>query len=103
MRRPVVRSKGCCSKMLKKTAGFVLTSLRGSTVKKNQAGGVYPFTKNNSMGERLTRSAVCTSSASGLNPVSLGGLFQHPAGYSSIKSEKLSGNTDCSFTSVLST
>ena len=29
---------------------------------KNHGGGVYPFTKINSMGERLTRSAVCTSS-----------------------------------------
>ena len=48
--------------MLNKSASGVLASLRGSTVKKNHGSGVYPFTKINSMGERLTRSAVCTSS-----------------------------------------
>ena len=31
-------------------------------MKKNHRGGVYPFTKINLMGERLTRSAVYTSS-----------------------------------------
>ncbi len=58
-------------RMLKKPASGVLTShasqsrrcgLRDSTVKRNHTGGVYPFTKTNLMGERLTRSAVCTSS-----------------------------------------
>jgi hypothetical protein len=50
------------SRMLKKSASGVLASLRGSTEKKNQIGGVYPFTKINPIGERFTRSAGCTSS-----------------------------------------
>lgn len=48
--------------MVKTSSRFVLASLRCSTVRRNHTGGVYPFTKINSMGERLTRSAVCTSS-----------------------------------------
>jgi hypothetical protein len=48
--------------MLQKSSSGVLASLKASTLKKNHTGGVYPFTKINSMGERLTRSAVCTSS-----------------------------------------
>ena len=43
-------------------------------MKKNHGGGVYPFTKINSMGERLTRSAVCTS-ASSLTAAALDGLL----------------------------
>jgi hypothetical protein len=46
-------------------------------MRKNRTGGVYPFTKINSMGERLTRSAVCTSLASSLAAALLDGLFEH--------------------------
>jgi hypothetical protein len=68
--------------MLKKSASFVLASLRGSTY-----GSKY-------------------ASASALAEASLGGLFEHPAGCSgagTVLSEKLSNNTNRSFASALST
>jgi len=54
--------------MLKKSASFVLASFRPSTYQKKfpevgSTGGVFPFAKNHSNGERPTRRAVCTSSA----------------------------------------
>lgn len=81
MRRQAVRLKECCSRMLKKAASFVLASLRGSTY-----GPKY-------------------ASASALAAASLGGLFEHPAGYAGVKtvpSKKLSKIMDGSFASVLS-
>jgi len=49
--------------MLKHAASVVLASLKASTWKHNPSEGFYPFPKNHYIGERLTRSAVCTSSA----------------------------------------
>src|SRR5688572_4088043 len=53
--------------MLKKSASFVLASLRASTLsgrfsEVGNAGGAFPFAKTHCEGERPTRSAVCTSS-----------------------------------------
>jgi len=55
------------SRMLKKSARGVLASFRGLTLRRSfseigNTGGVFPFGKIHSKGERLTRSAVCTSS-----------------------------------------
>jgi hypothetical protein len=48
--------------MLNKSSSFVLVSLRGSMVNRRQTSGIYPFTKIYRQGERITRSAVYTSS-----------------------------------------
>jgi hypothetical protein len=53
--------------MLKKTVGFVLAALRGSTLRRDfsenkEAAGFSPFAMNHLEGERHTRSVVCTSS-----------------------------------------
>jgi len=55
------------SRMLKKSASGVLASLRGSTLSRSysevgNAVGAFPFAEIYCMGERPTRSAVCTSS-----------------------------------------
>jgi len=55
------------SRMLKKSASFVLASLRSSTLKRSflevrKAVGAFPFAKTYCEGERPTRSAVRTSS-----------------------------------------
>jgi hypothetical protein len=42
--------------------------------------GVFPFAKTRCIGERPTRSAVCTSSGPSLAAALLDGLFEHPAG-----------------------
>jgi len=53
--------------MLKKAASSVLASFRTSTVRRSSSEtgstvGVFSFAKIHSLGERPTRSAVCTSS-----------------------------------------
>jgi hypothetical protein len=55
------------NRMLKKSASFVLASLRGSTLRKSfsevrSTRGDFPFAKIYSQGERSTRSVVYTSS-----------------------------------------
>ena len=55
------------SRLFKKSASFVLASLKGSTLRRSfsEVGstvGAFPFAKTNCKGERPTRSAVCTSS-----------------------------------------
>ena len=62
----------------------VLASLRGSTypmrfLEVGNTGWAFPFAKPHCKGERPTRSAVCTSSASSLAAALLDDLFEHPA------------------------
>src|SRR5580765_4051066 len=86
-------------RMLIKSASGVLASLRPSTLRRGYSEvrntvGAFPFAKIHCMGERPTRSAVCTSLGPSLAAALLGtrrvlarqgwvgekdGLFEHPA------------------------
>ena len=65
------------------SAGFVLASLRGSTLRRRvseigNTGGDFPFAKTHCTGERPTRSAVCTSFATLLAAALPDNHFEHP-------------------------